>query len=525
MIEPEPTVPAVDPVPAEPAVPATDAAVTDAAVTDPTSTDDSVVAFRLRSLIGLTIGFVAPRANLAVSGVLLTLLVTSRASGALAITLALTANRLVGWIAYPVLGRASDRTRVPAGRRVPYLAAGLLLMGVCTFGYTLVGGYWPLVGLIAVVKTASVMFGLNNVAAVPETFGKSRTLKALVSIAVFGTLLSLIIKFTVIATWRTSNPATWNLPFRLAGAVMIVASILVVLLVREAPAVRQLVDHDRSTAGRRWRDELADIAAGPNAKVLLAGVFLFWSGFSATGYLAVVYFQKVQHAGASIQTIAGWITGIPALLVGLPIGILISRTFSRKAVAVVTPIVGSLLLVVQFFSTHFWQSVALAIAGAPLATAFAVSLAPMFLQLLPRSGGMGELLGKLIAPFSAFAVLCSVLAAWLVDLTGEYRMIWVLPAVAYLLLGLVMLALWIPPGHERVPPLGEMIERTSDAVLAQVMTRNPDRSLLGGEVTAADADATSWFVTARTAFGDPYASGPPGRPDDDPEPPAAPPGP
>ena len=116
---------------------------------------------RLRSFIGLTLGLVGPRANLAVSGVLLTLLVTARVSSALAITFALTANRLIGWLAYPLLGRASDRTHSVAGRRAPYMAAGLLIMGVCTWSYTLVGGFWPLVLLIVLVKTASVVFGLT----------------------------------------------------------------------------------------------------------------------------------------------------------------------------------------------------------------------------------------------------------------------------------------------------------------------------------------------------------------------------
>ena len=90
---------------------------TAAAIAVPAPAAASEVGLRLRSLVGLTIGFVAPRANLAVSGVLLTLLVTHRSANALAITLALTGHRLVGWLLYPVLGRASDRTRLAAGRR------------------------------------------------------------------------------------------------------------------------------------------------------------------------------------------------------------------------------------------------------------------------------------------------------------------------------------------------------------------------------------------------------------------------
>src|SRR5580704_16948465 len=122
----------------------------------PTATTDRIDGMRVRSFLGLSLGLVGPRANLAVSGVLLTLLVSARVSSALAITFALTANRLIGWLAYPLLGRASDRTKSAAGRRAPYMAAGLLIMGVCTWSYTLVGGYWPLVLLIVCVKTASV---------------------------------------------------------------------------------------------------------------------------------------------------------------------------------------------------------------------------------------------------------------------------------------------------------------------------------------------------------------------------------
>ena len=72
-------------------------------------------ASRVRSFIGLSIGLVGPRANLAVSGVLITLFVQQRASGALAVTFALTADRLVSWLTYPVAGRLSDRTRSRVG--------------------------------------------------------------------------------------------------------------------------------------------------------------------------------------------------------------------------------------------------------------------------------------------------------------------------------------------------------------------------------------------------------------------------
>jgi Na+/melibiose symporter-like transporter len=460
---------------------------------------------RLRSFIGLTLGLVGPRANLAVSGVLLTLLVSSRVSSALAITFALTANRVIGWLAYPLLGRASDRTRTAAGRRAPYMAVGLIVMGVCTWAYTLVGGFWPLVGLIVLVKTASVVFGLTNVAVIPETFGKSRTIKAAALIGVLGVLVSLVIKGTVIATWKAHDPATWDLAFRMAGGFMVAVAIIVLALVRESPAARRVAERERHQRIRPWREELAAIVAVPNAKVLITGISVFWAGLSATGYLAIVYFQKVQHAGANAQTIAGWVTGVPVVMLGLALGYGLSRLLTRKQIAVLTPLAGSVVSVVQFTTTHIWQSVVLAFVGGPLFGAFVISLAPMLLQLLPRAGGMGELLGKLVAPFSLFAMAFSFLAAWVVDLTGDYRTIWLWPAAAGVIQAVVMCWLRIPKGQERAE-MGDLIQRMGDSVLEQVMGR--DRALLGGVVTTEDADAASVFDRARHILGNPYEQSP-----------------
>jgi len=480
--------------------------MTTASTDTETETEVGLDAPRVRSFLGLSLGLVGPRANLAVSGVLLTLLVSSRVSSAVAITFALTANRLVGWIAYPVLGRASDRTRSVAGRRAPYMAAGLFLMGSCTWAYTLVSGFWVLVVLIVVVKTASVVFGLTNVAVIPETFGKSRTIKATVVIGILGAFVSLIIKGTVIATWKASDPSTWNLPFREAGTLMMIVAVIVLVLVREAPAARAAADIERRTPARSWRLEVADIMAGPNARVLVGGILVFWSGLSATGYLAIVYFEKVQHAGANVQTIASYVSGVPVVMFGLGLGYLLSRHLTRKQVAVLTPAAGTVVSLVQFTTTHIWQTVVLAFVGAPLFTAFAISLAPMLLQLLPRSGGMGELLGKLVAPFSLFAVAFSFLAAWAVDVTGDYRVIWLFPAAAGVVQAVVMCWLRVPPGHERAELQG-LFERMSESIMNQVTGR--DRPLLGGVVTAEDADAASLFDMARNILGNPYDEGPP----------------
>ena len=114
---------------------------------------------------------------------------------------------------------------------------------------------------------------------------------------------------------------------------------------------------------------------------------------------------------------------------------------------------------------------------------------------------MGELLGKLVAPFSLFALAFSFLAAWVVDLTGDYRTIWLWPAAAGVVQAVVMCWLRVPKGQERAQ-MGHLVQRMGDSIIEQVTGR--DRSLLGGVVTAADADSASVFDMARHILGNPY---------------------
>jgi hypothetical protein len=140
--------------------------------------------------MGLSIGLVGPRANLAVSGVLITLFVQQRASGALGGHLR-PHRRPVGQLAHlSGGGRMSDRSRSRVGDGRPTWPASLILMGVATWMFTVVHGYWLLVLMILIAGQASAVFTLTNVAVVPEVFGSSRWIKALLLTTVLGTLAS-----------------------------------------------------------------------------------------------------------------------------------------------------------------------------------------------------------------------------------------------------------------------------------------------------------------------------------------------
>jgi len=469
-------------------------------------------ASRVRSFIGLSIGLVGPRANLAVSGVLITLFVQQRASSALAVTFALTADRLVSWLTYPVAGRLSDRTRSRVGRRTPYMAGSLIVLGAATWAFTLVKGYWLLVLLILVAGQAAATFTLTNVAVVPEVFGRSRWIKALLLTTVLGTVASLAIKGTVIASWKQNDPATFNLPFQVAGGIMIGVGIVVFLLVREAPAASFGAEADRKERARPALDELRDILAGPNAKVLVGGSLLFWSGVGSTAYVAILFFQRILHAGASAQTVAGLVTGLPVFFIGIALGIPLSRRLSPMQLAIGAPLVGAVLAGVQYFDTHLWQAVVLAYIGAPFIGAYVIVMAPLLLRLLPRAGGLGERLGVLFAPFNLCSVILAYVAAIVIDATGNYRLIWLFPAATGLAHATVNCWLKYPARKASDP---DMVKRLWEWSVVQAESMAETGIVTGllaapllGVVTKEDADSAVVIDMARNILGNPYADDP-----------------
>jgi Na+/melibiose symporter-like transporter len=462
---------------------------------------------RVRSFIGLSVGLVGPRANLAVSGVLITLYVQQRSSGALAVTFALTANRLLSWMTYPIAGRLSDRTRSRIGRRTPYMAVSLIIMGAATWMFTVVQGYWLLVLFIVIARQAASVFTLTNVAVVPEVFGRSRWLKALVLTTALGTLASLVIKATVITTWKQSMPETWNLPFQVAAVIMGAVGITVLVLVRESKAASFGAAADRKARARPARAEIREILDAPNAKVLLAGSLLFWAGLGSTAYVAILFFQRVVHAGASAQTIAGLASGIPTFLIGILLGIPLSRALSRRQLAIGAPLIGALLAGVQYFDTHIWQAVVLAFIGAPFVGAYIIVLAPYLLRLLPRAGGLGERLGLVLSPFNLVGVVLAYVAATVVDVTGNYRLIWVFPAATGIAHALVNTRLRFParrPKTDMVAKLWQWSVAQSESMAESGIVAGLLAAPLVGEVTKEDADSAVIVDVARDILGDPY---------------------
>ena len=223
--------------------------------------------------------------------------------------------------------------------------------------------------------------------------------------------------------------------------------------------------------------------------------------------MAILFFQRVVHAGASAQTIAGLVSGIPTFLIGILLGIPLSRALSRRQLAIGAPLIGALLAGVQYFDTHIWQAVALAFIGAPFVGAYIIVLAPYLLQLLPRAGGLGERLGLVLSPFNLVGVALAYVAATVVDVTGNYRLIWVFPAATGIAHALVNTRLRFPvhrPKTDMVAKLWQWSVVQTESMAETGIVAGLLAAPLLGEVTKEDADSAVIVDLARDILGDPY---------------------
>lgn len=470
---------------------------------------------RLRTLVGLCLVRLGPRASGAVMGTFLTLLAATRTSSALAITFATTSQRFLSWLVYPLAGRASDQSRTVLGRRAPWMAGGLGLMAVSTWAIPLTHGIWTLALVVFFAKGAQVVYTVTNTAVIPESFGRSRWIKGIVVTYLVGTVAGLSIRATVIARWKTHDPSTWGITFRLAAVYMAVAALAALFLVREAPAARR----PRRPPGR-IRTQAAEVLKVPNARPLLAALMLGSAAGGAVGRLTPVFYSKILHAGGSRQASAGIVAGVAAAVVGVVGGVVLARFLPRKVVAVGAPLVGSGLAFGQLGVRTLGESLGLGVLGSPLLVAWFVAVLIFLVQLAPRQGGMAERYGVMVLPFSLASMVASYGAAAAVDLAGSYRVMWVFPGVLLVGVAAAMLRLRVPAGYERVDtrrmtaPLARYRRQALAAggshglqALAGGGSRGLQAPLVSGELSDQDVDAAAIFDIVRELFGDPYGRG------------------
>ena len=438
---------------------------------------------RVRSFIGLSLGRLGPRAFGAVAGIFLALLVAERTDSLLMVTFALTAHRIVTWIAFPLAGRMSDRSHLSIGRRVPYMSWGLIVAGVCTALFPHAKNFWALVGLLMITRLAMVVYTLPSAAITPEAFGRSRWVRAGVAVAILGGIVGLSIRLTAIATWKQDDPSTWATSYYLSAGYIVFAGLAILLLVREVPAAKELLkDHPTE----RFRDTMRSVLESPNARPLLWILLMSTAAGGAFSRAYPIYAEKVLGAGGDALSAAG-IAGAVLGVVLFPLSLVLAAKLSRKHNVFWAAITGGGAALAHLWVTDLWQSVVLfALSGVFLGAA-SLALAPMYLQILPRRGGLGERIGVGFAPILLSGMIAAFLAGFAYDvIVHDYRIIWIPTTIFSVIPAIALLWLRIPPHAKHVD-----LTRGWNVLKQHLWGQKEGRELFRGDIDRHEADGAA----------------------------------
>jgi MFS family permease len=440
---------------------------------------------RVRSFVGLVLARLGPRAHGAVAGIFLALLVGEHTGSLFLVTFALTAHRMVTWIVFPLAGRWSDRSQTSLGRRIPYMAGGLLVAGACTAVYTRASNYWMLVALLVVTRVALVAYEIPAAAVTPEAFGNSRWLRAGLAVTVGGLVVGLSIRLTAVATWDQSDPSTWTAAYYLSAGYIIFAGLAILLLVREAPDAARLAR--QRTSADIW-ETVRSVLAMPNAPVLLAALLLATAAGGAFDRVYPVYARDMLGAGGDTLAAAGILSVVLGIST-IPFAWWFAGRMSRRRTALWAGIASVISAIAHLYATELWHSVVLLAASGAFFIATAIALTPLYLQILPRRGGLGERLGVIIAPFLLAGMVAGFFTGLLFDvLVHDYRAVWIPTAVLGLAGGLViMFGLRGPEGRAVAHP-GRMFVTLRKLLWGR---RSEQRQLFRGELTEHEVDGTA----------------------------------
>jgi Na+/melibiose symporter-like transporter len=437
---------------------------------------------RKASFAGLTLSRLFARPLVPVMGTYLTYVVDRRAGSALAVTFGLTAHRYVSAAVYPIAGRLSDRTGAGLGRRVPYMVVGLLTTAVAVWLFTVVDGYWPLVLAIVLAREGMAINTVARAGVTPDVFGRSRWVLAVLAVGAATLVPAGIILAIIRYTWDQNDPASWNLTFRVASVGLVLAAISVALFVREAPASRVAA---AVAAKRSWREELRTFLARPNAPELLLTVLFLIAAIAATGRLLPVWAdRRLGAGGADMAGVSVAIAVGSAVLA--PFGLILASRVHPRRFAVFATVFGAGVVFAHVFVTEIWMFVLASIITVPLTVAAIVSLVPMIIKLVPSADNVGESVGFLLGGLAVVNMAASYSSAALVDITGDYRLIWVVAAAFTLAAAIPLSRVVVPPGNERTNVQTLLRDGLDAAGLGKGDEGGVVKRLFGGEVTPVD---------------------------------------
>ncbi|MFA6507165.1 MAG: MFS transporter [Treponemataceae bacterium] len=360
----------------------------------------------------------------------------------------MTLDNIFAIMLIPIVSVWSDRTRTPIGRRMPFILATLPLTAVF---YSFI----PYAAVASLMALVVVVFFLNIfkqaargpvVALMPDiipgdfrseangvinTMGGIATIVGTVALA---RLMDVKIVLPIIGDTRD------KLPFPLAGILVVIATLLLFIFVREKPESMAAVSQEDAVKRTPFWASLKTVARAQDKSAIRILVSLFLWFLAYQGVLPWIGKYSIDKLGMSSGNAAlgAGMVGIAYAIFAIPSGYLAHKIGRKKAIRIALTAL-TLVLLALFFFLPFTS--ALGLSGLPRMIAFWAILFvfgifwvtvitnsfPMLWQMADH-GTMGIYTGLYYTFSQAAAISAPPITGTLIDMAG-YPAIFLFSAV------------------------------------------------------------------------------------------------
>ena len=253
----------------------------------------------------------------------------------------MTLDNIAALFIQPPIGALSDRIRTPIGRRMPFILVGAPIAAIA-FALVPMAQALPLFMVsIVTMLLAMAMFRTPVIALMPDIIPSALRSQANGVINFMGGV-GAIIAFLVGSSLYEKSP---DLPFWVGAALIILASALVLIFIRE-PKEYEAVPEEEAGVIRNLQIIAAD--QDKSALRLLFAIFFWFLGYTAIEAFFTLY--GTNHLRLSEAESARQLGDLSLLFVlaAIPSGLIAARIGRRVTISAGIILLGALLLVIFF---------------------------------------------------------------------------------------------------------------------------------------------------------------------------------
>jgi len=337
----------------------------------------------------------------------------------------MTLDNIAALFIQPPIGALSDRIRTPIGRRMPFILVGAPIAAVA-FAFVPMAQALPLfIASIIAMLLAMAVYRTPVIALMPDITPSQFRSQANGVINFMGGV-GAIIAFLVGSSLYEKSP---NLPFWGGAALVVIASALVLIFIREPKEYEETPEKEAGVI-RNLQIIVAD--RDKSALRLLLAIFFWFLGYTAIEAFFTLY--GVNHLGLTEAESARQLGDLSLffVLMAIPSGLIAARIGRRVTISAGIVLLGALLLAIFFLPPAVLTIAltklpvlgsvrvisALLMAGGVAWALININSLPMVVDAAPQDR-IGTYTGLYYFFSTLSAIAGPITNGWLVQLTGN----------------------------------------------------------------------------------------------------------